>query len=143
MVATPHPSLLVSLGVVALIVWRMSSRVRRMVGRQVFSRARARATVILFPLLLILVLFGALAHPTSLLALAAGAGLGVALGFYGLRLTTFEEAPLGLFSPRALTSALPCVFSSLAVSAIALLSYTFPGNQRLHIPLSSAALLRW
>jgi hypothetical protein len=97
MVATPHPSLLVSLGVVALIVWRTYSRVRRMVGRQVFSRARARATVILFPLLLVLVLFGSLAHPTSLLVLAAGAGLGVALGFYGLRLTRFEETPLGLF----------------------------------------------
>src|SRR6266568_3752380 len=97
MVATPHPSLLVSLGVVALIVWRMYSRVRRMVGRQVFSPTRARATVILFPLLLVLVLFGSLAHPTSLLALAAGVGLGVALGFYGLRFTKFEAAPLDLF----------------------------------------------
>jgi hypothetical protein len=97
MVATPHPSLLVSLGVVALIAWRMYSRVRRMVGRQVFSRKRALATVVLFPLLLVLVLFGSLAHPTSLLALVAGAGLGVALGFYALRLTKFEETPLGLF----------------------------------------------
>jgi len=97
MVATAHPSLLVSLGVAALIVWRMYSRVRRMVGRQVFSHKRARATVVLFPLLLVLVLLGSLAHPTSLLALAAGAGLGVALGFYGLRLTKFEETPLGLF----------------------------------------------
>ena len=97
MVTTPHPSLLVSLGVVALIVWRMYSRVRRMVGRQVFSRRRARATVILFPSLLSLVVFGSLAHPTSLLALAAGAGLGIALGFYGLGLTKFEETPLGLF----------------------------------------------
>ena len=97
MVATPHPSLLVSLGVVALIAWRMYSRVRRMVGRQVFSRNRARATVVLFPLLLVLVLFSALAHPASLLALVAGAGLGVALGSYGLRLTKFEETPLGLF----------------------------------------------
>jgi len=89
--------LLISLGVVALIAWRMYSRVRRMVGRQVFSRNRARATVVLFPLLLVLVLFSALAHPASLLALVAGAGLGVALGSYGLRLTKFEETPLGLF----------------------------------------------
>ena len=97
MVTTPHPSLLVSLGVLALVVWRLYSRVRRMVGRQAFSRKRVLATVVLFPLLLVLVLFGSLAHPTSLLASVAGAGLGVALGFYGLRLTKFEETPLGLF----------------------------------------------
>jgi hypothetical protein len=97
MVTTPHPSLLVSFGVAMLVVWRMYSRVRRMVGRQVFSRRRARATVVLFPVLLVLIAFGSLAHPTSLLALPAGIGLGVALGFYGLRLTKFEETPLGLF----------------------------------------------
>jgi len=100
--ATPHPSLLVSLGVVALVVWRMYSRIRRMIGRQVFSRKRALATVILFPLLLIVVLFGSRVNPASLLALMAGAGVGVALGFYGLRLTKFEKTQVGLcYTPSA------------------------------------------
>jgi hypothetical protein len=83
-----------------------------MVGRQTFSRKRALVTVVLFPLLSLLILLGALAHPASLLTLAAGAGLGVALGFYGLRLTQFEATPLGLFyTPSAhLGIALSVVF---------------------------------
>jgi hypothetical protein len=97
MIAAPHPSLLVSLGVAALIGWRMVARVRRMIGRQALSRRRARTTVILFPLLFVLLCAGSLAHPASLLALVVGAGLGAALGAYGLRLTRFEATSLGLF----------------------------------------------
>lgn len=98
-----HPStLLVPAGVAALIGWRLYSRVRRMVGRQRLSNVRPWLTVCLFPLLIVLLLVGTLAHPPAALGLVAGLGIGVALGFYGLRLTKFEQTPLGFFyTPNA------------------------------------------
>jgi hypothetical protein len=100
--AAHHPSLLMSLGIVALVIWRVYARVRRMVGRQKLSRVRPWLTVVIFPLLLALLSLGSLAHPLNLAVLAAGAALGGALGIYGLRLTTFEVTPLGRFyTPNA------------------------------------------
>lgn len=96
-VPAPHPSVWVSLGVVALVVWRLYARVRRMIGRQQLSRVRPWFTVVLFPLLIVLLLLGALAHPLHALTLLAGVGLGVGLGVYGLHLTRFEQTPQGLF----------------------------------------------
>ena len=95
--AAPHPSIYVWFGIAALVVWRLYSRIRRMVGRQRLKRVRPWITVILFPVLLVLLLMGALAHPMSAAALVAGAALGAGLGVYGLRLTKFEETPEGLF----------------------------------------------
>ncbi len=95
--APHHPPLLISLAVAAILVWRVYARVRRTVGRQKLSQFRAWATIVLFSLLLVLFLLGSLAHTGSFVTLAAGAGLGVGLGFYGLRLTKFEDTPLGLF----------------------------------------------
>jgi len=97
MTVAPHPSLLVSVGAGALILWRMYSRVRRMVGRQQLSRIRPWITVVVFPLLFALLLLSSFAHPDNALSLLAGAGCGVALGVYGLRLTKFEQTAQGLF----------------------------------------------
>jgi hypothetical protein len=96
-VPAPHPSLVVSLGVTALILWRVYARVRRMVGRQRFRRGRSWFTVIFFPLLLAMLFAISLAHPLNLVALAAGAALGIALGVYGLHLTRFESTLQGMF----------------------------------------------
>ncbi len=97
-----HPSLIVSVGFAALIVWRVYSRVRRMVGRQQLSEVRPWITVCLFPVVLVLLLFGSFAHLGTVLVVAAGVGLGTALGFYGLRLTKFEQTLSGLFyTPNA------------------------------------------
>jgi len=106
MATVPHPSMLVSLGIGALVLWRVYKRVRRMVGRQKLSGWRPWLTVTLFPLLaamlLALALLGPVPHPFNALALVAGAALGVALGLYGLRLTAFEATPAGLFyTPNA------------------------------------------
>ena len=97
MAATPHPSLLVSVGVGALILWRVYSRVRRMIGRQKLSNVRPWITAVVFPVLLGLLLLSSLAHPINALGLLAGAGCGAALGVYGLRLTKFEQTTEGLF----------------------------------------------
>lgn len=98
-----HPStLLIPAGIAALVAWRMFSRIKRMVGRQRLSRVRPWLTVILFPLLVGLLLLVSLGRPASALALAGGVLVGGLLGGYGLRLTKFEQTPLGLFyTPNA------------------------------------------
>jgi len=97
-----HPSLFISAGIAALVAWRLVSRVRRMVGRQRLSTVRPWLTVCMVPVVLVGLLIVALAHPWVALALVAGVAIGVALGLYGLRLTTFESTPEGLFyTPNA------------------------------------------
>ena len=96
-IAPPHPSILVSLGVAALVGWRLYSRVRRMIGRQRLTRWRPWFTVGFFPLILMLLLLASLAHPVNLATLLAGVAAGVVLGVYGLSLTAFEETPQGLY----------------------------------------------
>lgn len=91
------PSLLISAGIAALIAWRLVARVRRMVGRQRLSALGPWFTVCLVPVLLLGLLLASLAHPWVAPALVAGVAIGMALGRYGLRLTTFEPTPQGLF----------------------------------------------
>jgi hypothetical protein len=92
-----HPSVYVSLGIAALVIWRLYARVRRMVGRQKLKRVRPWITVTLFPVLLVMLMVTSLAHPINLAALVVGAVAGASLGLYGLKLTKFEETPQGLF----------------------------------------------
>ena len=98
-----HPTtLLLPAGIAALVGWRLYSRVKRMVRRQRLSKVRPWLTVCLFPLLVVLLLLGSLPHPHASLALVAGVAAGVGLALYGLRLTKFEQTPLGLFyTPNA------------------------------------------
>jgi hypothetical protein len=93
----PHPSLLVYVGVGALVVWRMYSRTRRVIGRQQLSNNRPWITIVLFTLLLGLLLFTSLAQPMNAAALLVGLACGTALGVLGIRLTKFEQTPEGLF----------------------------------------------
>jgi len=102
----PAANVLPFLVIVPLIVWRMYSRVRRNIGRQPLSKIRPYITIGLFPLLVVLLGWGAAMRPglaTALLA-ALGGGIvgGVVLGYYGLRHTRFEVTPQGLFyTPNA------------------------------------------
>jgi len=99
--ATPQ-STMVMVGVSALVMWRLYSRIRRMVGRQKYSPMRSRVTVTIFPLLFALLAVFAAAHPMAALSLLGGAALGAMLGMYGLRLTKFENTPQGLYyTPNA------------------------------------------
>jgi hypothetical protein len=91
----PGAALLV---IVPLAAWRLYVRLRRMVGRQRFSRVRAWLTVIAFPAVAgLLALATALTRPVSLAWLAAGLATGAALGVIGLRRTQFEATDEGLF----------------------------------------------
>ena len=102
MTPAPHPSIYAMAGIAVLIAWRLYRRIRRMVGRQKFSRRRPIFAVILFPLLLVGIAVVSFAHPQSLAALVGGVALGVGLGWYGLKLTTFETTPTGLYyTPNA------------------------------------------
>ena len=93
-----HPTtLLVPAAIAALVGWRLYSRIKRMVGRQRLSKVRPWVTVSVFPVLALLLGVGSLSHPHAALALVAGFVAGAALGVYGLRLTKFEQTPLGLF----------------------------------------------
>ncbi len=91
------PSLLPALGIAALVIWRLYSRIRRMVGRQRLSPIRPWLTVIVFPLLLAGLAQMSHAHPDKLLMLLAGAVIGALLGRYGIRLTQFETTEQGRF----------------------------------------------
>jgi hypothetical protein len=110
-----------SLGIAALVVWRVYARIRRMVGRQKLSRVRPWATALVFPVLLVLVALQAFGQPAALAALLGGTALGGALGVYGLRLTRFEETPQGRFyTPSAhLGIALSLLFVGRVVFRIA------------------------
>jgi hypothetical protein len=92
-----HPSLLVSLLIGALVVWRFYSRIRRMVVRQKLSKVRPWITVCALPVVIVLFVAGSIAQPLSVAALLGGAVVGIALGIYGLRLTRFENTPEGLY----------------------------------------------
>jgi hypothetical protein len=73
-----------------------------MVGRQRLSRVRLWITLTIFPALIVLLVYAAHAHWERLGWLAAGLGAGSVLAVYGLRLTSFEPTPQGLFyTPNA------------------------------------------
>ncbi len=101
-IAAVNPSMLATLGIIALILWRVYARIRRVIGRQAFKRRRSIGALVFFPLLLALLLLASIAHPINLITLSAGAAVGAMLGAYGLRLTRFEATEEGHFyTPNA------------------------------------------
>ncbi len=101
MLLPPHPSL-AGIGIALFVAWRVYVRVRRMIGRQRLGRFRPWFTVCFFPLLILVLMLGALVHPVVALALVSGVAVGTGMGWYGLRRTLFEATPTGLFyTPHA------------------------------------------
>jgi energy-converting hydrogenase Eha subunit A len=88
-----------------LIVWRIYSRTRRMVGRQKSSPRRQWATIILFPLVIVMLGYTITLQQNALIAFTAllgGMVCGGLLGYLGNRLTRFEHTAEGLFyTPNA------------------------------------------
>lgn len=100
--AAVHPSMFASIGVIALVLWRVYARIRRTLGRQTFKRRRVIMTLAVFPIVLVLLLLLSIAHPINAIPLCAGAAAGALLGIYGLRLTRFEATEAGHFyTPNA------------------------------------------
>ena len=140
MLQDSHPSVVASVGVAAFIAWRVYTRIRRMVGRQRLRTVRPWITVFLFPTLLALLLLSSIAHPSSVLALVAGATLGAALGGYGLRLTKFEQTPSGLFYTPNATWVSLSRFCSLFASVIVWRSSTLHRRRLLRLQRCSCAV---
>jgi cytochrome b561 len=85
-----------------LIVWRLYSRIRRLIGRQRSRPWRHWVAAILFPVLLLLIALSAWGAPLALAGLLAGVAIGIGLAVWGLRLTQFEKTAQGFFyTPNA------------------------------------------
>lgn len=119
---TPQ-QLLVTGAIIALVAWRMYSRIRRVIGRQSLSVRRVWIRVVVFPLVIALLTFSPAMHPEALGYLACGVAIGIALGVLGLRLTSYEVTADGLFyTPSA---HLGIALSTLLIARIA---YRFAVN---------------
>ncbi len=95
-------SILLWIAIGLLIVWRMYSRIRRLIGRQQSRAWRHWGAATLFPLLIVLISLVAMASPLALLALAIGLAGGIGLAVWGLRMTKFEKTDAGFFyTPNA------------------------------------------
>lgn len=95
----------------APIVFVLYRRARAQIGRQPFRVGRARGRVVLLSAAGVLVFLPHLADPKYAGAVAGGAALGVLVGFYALRHTTFELTPAGSFYT-------PNLYIGLAVTAL-------------------------
>lgn len=76
---------------IPLIVWRLYSRYRKLVGKQHVRPGKLWASVIFFPLLFILMGFASKQNETAALCLLGGGAAGIVLSFIGHKLTKFEN----------------------------------------------------
>lgn len=98
----PGPSTVTLLVLVPLILWRVYSRFRRLVGRQPLSRIRPWITLTIYGLLITLLCLAARSHPERFAWLVGGLACGAALGVFGIRHTRFEAVPGALYyTPNA------------------------------------------
>jgi membrane protein CcdC involved in cytochrome C biogenesis len=93
---TPQ-QLIITGAIIALVAWRMYSRIRRVIGRQRLSVKRVWVRIVVFPLVVAMLAFSPAMHTDALSYLACGVAIGVALGVLGLRLTRYEVTGEGLF----------------------------------------------
>ena len=77
------PSTIMVLVFVPLIIWRVYSRIRRMVGRQRLSKIRPWITLTVFPLIVAMLALAGLRHPERLTLLAGGLAVGMLLAVHG------------------------------------------------------------
>jgi hypothetical protein len=80
-----------------LIIWSLIRRVRRNIGKQKLSPARAIRSIIILSVISILIGSQSLQNPNALLGFGGGILAGALLGLLGLRLTKFETNAEGHF----------------------------------------------
>jgi hypothetical protein len=85
------PTPVVVAALTPLVLWRVYSRIKRLTTRQRSRTWRHRTTLVFFPLLVAMMVLGALGTPIALAALAAGIGLGIPLGMLANKKTVFEK----------------------------------------------------
>jgi hypothetical protein len=80
-----------------VLVWRIYTRIKGQMARQRSILSRHYTGILVFIAMIVVPASEVMTKPLELGALAAGTGLGIALGVYGLRITRFEETPEGYF----------------------------------------------
>ena len=114
------PSSLIFFVLVPLIVWRIAVRIRLLISRQRSKPTRHWLAAIFFPLLISLLATTVLTAPVALTALTVGVAGGIALAWWGLRLTKFEKNSEGYFyTPNA------HIGIALSILLVARLGYRF------------------
>ena len=87
---------------IPVVVWRLYSRYRKLVGKQHVRPAKLWMSATLFPLLFVLIAFGSLSNRSALLCLIGGGVAGVCLSVLGHRLTRYENtAGVLSYTPNA------------------------------------------
>ncbi len=85
------------IALIPLLIWRIYSRIKRHLGPQKSILWRHIVVVILYPLALTALCIHALQYTSSLISLALGILIGLALAIYSLRVTRFEYLNLNFF----------------------------------------------
>jgi hypothetical protein len=93
-----NPQFLLFFALLPFIVWRLYSRMRRLIGRQRSVAWRHWVAALGFPMIILLLAgLGVLANPIAAGSLAAGLATGALLALINIRLTKFESTSEGLF----------------------------------------------
>jgi hypothetical protein len=126
------PSTIGLLALLALLSWRAYKRFKRMVGRQRLSKRRPWITLAVFPLLILLLSYGARAEPERVGWMIGGVAAGALLAVYGLSRTRFEPTPQGLFyTPNAHVGIiLSLLFIARIVYRLVEISFVDPATPR-------------
>ncbi len=113
-------STLIGFIVAALVLWRVGTRVWRLTTRQPIRLWSLRLRAVLLTVVVIILAFLNIGHTLAFAALVAGTLAGIFAGYVGLRGSTFENTPDGLFyTPhRGLGGAIALIFVARIVYRI-------------------------
>lgn len=113
---------------VPILTWRIYTRVKSRMVRQRSIVSRHYTGLLVF-FGMVAVPASEMGDPVAIAALAAGAAAGLALGFYGLRVTRFEETEEGyFFTPNARLGTLVAMALVARVLYLGILIYANKGS---------------